>query len=119
MKELKNKRTRVLFVCAANCNRSPAFEIFFKKRKELKDKFEFKSAGVYFGYPFQVNEDILNWADKVFVMDLEQMKFIDIRYHLHMNKVEVIGVSDQYDVEDEKLQEIIDYWYATVFSKMW
>lgn len=97
----------VLFVCSANTNRSPTFERYIKK---IYPKLNIKSAGIYFGYPLILSEDLLIWSDKVYVMDLSHSLFIYKRFPKYHVKVEVIGVSDQYNPDSQDLLEIIDFW---------
>lgn len=92
----------------ANTNRSPTFERYFKKHYDKK--FEVKSTGTYYGYPERLTEDILEWADIVYVMDLSQELFISRYFPEYVKKVEVIGISDQYNPDDEDLIELIEYW---------
>ena len=101
------KKIPVLFICNANTIRSPTCERFFKASK-LSEKYEFRSAGLYHGYPYQVNEELMRWAHLVFVMDQQQAKFIAERYGHPF--VEVIGISDEYDPDDPKLIELIEWW---------
>lgn len=98
---------KLLFVCNSNLNRSPTFEKHLKKRFP---KYEIKSAGIYYGYPYQLNEELMEWADKVFVMDLSQKKHIFYRYRTQYKKVEVVGISDEYDPDDIALLDLIDFW---------
>lgn len=100
-----------LFICNGNINRSPTFERYFKKNfPELK----VKSAGTYYGYPNQVNKKILEWADKIYVMDLSQEIYIVKRFgSMYSNNIEVIGVSDQYQPDEEELLDLIRYWVVT------
>jgi len=59
----------LLFVCEGNAQRSPTFEIWFKKNKP---QYNVKSTGTAYGYPERLNKEILEWADRIFLMDLEQ-----------------------------------------------
>ncbi len=105
------RKKRLLFVCAANAQRSPSFENWFK---ENKPQYEVRSAGIYHGYPYQINYDILEWADKVYLMDLSQEIFISGRYLEFLYKCEVIGVSDQYSRDSPEIKELIWYWAKKV-----
>ena len=105
---------RLLFVCAGNVQRSPTFEKFFKKNFP---EHEIRSAGIWFGYPYRVDEETLSWAERIYVMDLSQHRFIKNRYPKHLGKVIVIGVSDEYDRESPQLYEIIEYWVENFFKK--
>ena len=101
------KKKRYLFVCACNLNRSSTFEKFFIEHQPI---FEVKSAGIYGGGTTQFNKELAKWADKIFVMDLSQAKFIFDKYKEYYNKVQVIGVSDQYDRDSEELINLIKFW---------
>jgi len=57
-----------------------------------------------------MDEDILEWADKIYIMDLEQETYIARKYPKYLDKVEVIGISDQYDPDETPLIELIEYW---------
>ena len=95
-------------MCMANTNRSPTFEKYFKEHHNKE--FEAKSTGIYYGYPEQLTENLLSWADRVFVMDLSQELFIDQHFPKYLKKVEIIGISDQYYPDDPALIELIKYW---------
>lgn len=104
----KKKMKHLLFCCAGNTNRSPTFERYFKKH--YNKEFEVKSTGIYYGYPEQLTEEILLWADKVFVMDLSQELFIKNHFPKYLQKVEIVGISDQYEPDSPELIELIKYW---------
>ncbi len=57
---------------------------------------------------------ILDWADIVYVMDLEQEMYIARKYPNFLEKIEIIGVSDQYDPDETALVELIEYWVKKV-----
>lgn len=104
---------KILFVCSANCNRSIAFEREFKKLIIKSKKFEdweVRSCGIWYGYPYQLNKKLMEWADIVYVMDLSHKVWINKHFLKHLHKVKVIGISDQYDVDDVELQELFNYW---------
>lgn len=102
---------KLFFVCAGNTQRSPTFELWFK---EHKPQYEVRSAGIYFGYPFQVNRQILGWADKIYLMDLSQEMFISRKYPEFLPKCEIVGVSDQYQRDSLELRELVWYWSKKV-----
>jgi predicted protein tyrosine phosphatase len=113
----ETKKTKLLFVCAANLNRSVACA-----RECLEflphDEYEIRSAGCFYGYPYQVSEELLRWADRIYVMDLEQDRFIREKY-LDISitvKIKMIGISDQYDVDSPQLQDLIRYWLKHHFK---
>ena len=109
------KKVNLLFVCSANVNRSQAFAREMKRLVKKIDNvdFEIRSAGLYAytGDGYQLDPKILGWADKVFVMAMMHKIFIHKKYPESLNKVEVIGVSDEYDVDSPAIVEVIEYWY--------
>jgi predicted protein tyrosine phosphatase len=102
-KKMKN----LLFVCEGNEQRSPSFEKWFK---EHRPQYNVRSAGTRSVYFEQISEDILEWADRVFLMDLEQERFIGREFSEFLYKTEVIGCSDQYARESSELIRLIEYW---------
>lgn len=106
---LVNDKTmkKLLFVCEGNAQRSPTFEIWFK---EHKPEYETKSTGTAYGYPERLSEELLEWADRVFLMDLEQHMFMTRKFPEFLFKCEIIGCSDQYPRESPQLYRLIDHW---------
>lgn len=101
---------KLLFVCMGNLNRSPTFERWFKKNRP---QYEVKSTGTAYN-PTGIQRGILfTWADKIFVMDLSQEMYIAQYYPKHISKVEVIGISDQYDPDEHELILLVQYWAMT------
>lgn len=101
----------ILFVCAANMQRSPSFERWFKLNKP---EYNVKSTGTYYGYPERLSIELLSWANKVYVMDLSQEMFISRKYPEFLHKCEVIGCSDQYSADSPELKELIYFWVNKV-----
>lgn len=102
-KKMKN----LLFVCEGNEQRSPSFEAWFK---EHIPKYNVRSAGTNSVYFEQISKDTLEWADRVFLMDLEQEMFIKRKFPEFVFKCEIIGCSDQYPRESSDLNRLIEYW---------
>ena len=98
---------KLLFVCEGNAQRSPSFEKWFK---ENRPKYEVKSTGTAYGYPERLNEEILKWADRIFLMDREQIMFFKRKFPEFISKCEIIGCSDQYDREGPQINGIIRDW---------
>ena len=109
---MENKKQKALVVCQCNLNRSPTVAKFF--REHMKHM-EVKDAGVLFGYPNVVNQELLDWADRVYVMDIEQLKYICDKFKKHP-KIFIIGISDQYDPDDEHLIDLL-HWYFRIPKK--
>jgi len=98
---------KLLFICAGNIQRSPTFERWFK---ENRPQYEVKSTGTAYGYPERMTTEILTWADKIFLMDLEQEMFMNRKFPEFLYKTEIIGCSDQYPNDSPQLKELIWYW---------
>jgi len=98
---------KLLFICAANIQRSPTFERWFK---ENRPEYNVKSTGTAYGYPNRMTTDLLEWADKIFLMDLEQEMFMSRKFPDFLYKTEVIGCSDQYANDSPQLHNLIWYW---------
>ena len=97
----------LLFVCEANAQRSPTFEIWFK---ENRPQYNVKSTGTAHGYPHALTEELLQWADTVWCMDLEQDRFIKRKFQDYYYKVKIIGCSDKYNRESLQVYRIIEHW---------
>jgi predicted protein tyrosine phosphatase len=108
------KMKKLLFVCNANTIRSPTFERWFKKNMK---EFEVRSSGTHHGYPYKLDKELLEWADRVFVMDQSQKLYIHERWPNLIDKVEVIGISDQYDPDEPDLINLIIYWATRMLKE--
>jgi predicted protein tyrosine phosphatase len=98
---------KLLFVCTGNIQRSPSFEIWFR---EHKPEYEVKSTGTAYAYPERMNKELLEWADKIFLMDLEQEMFLATKFPRFVYKTEIIGCKDRYERESSQLNMLIEYW---------
>ena len=101
------KMKNLLFVCEGNEQRSPSFVLWFK---EHRSEYNVRSAGTHSVYFVQINKELLEWADRVFLMDLEQEVFLMREFPEFIFKCEIIGCSDQYQRESFELNRLIEYW---------
>ncbi len=99
---------KLLFICLAGINRSPTFAKWVNKNTKHKAR----SLGTHFSSDWK----LLRWADKIFVMDLNQEVFLKRHFPDYMPKVEVVGVGDQYPPDSPELIELIEYWYDKRFG---
>ena len=104
---IKDKQ-KALVVCTCNVNRSKTVAKFFKKHMTYM---EVKDAGILCGFPLVVNQKLLDWADVVYCMDLEQQYYIIKKYPRHP-KIFVMGISDIYNPDDDRLIEILNWYYG-------
>jgi predicted protein tyrosine phosphatase len=98
---------KLLFVCGRNEKRSPSFAIWFKKHKP---EYEVRQSGIAEGCPEEINRDLLEWADNIFLMDLEQEIFLTMRFPEFVYKTEIVGCDDMYQRESPQLNKLIEYW---------
>lgn len=100
----------LLCVCTAQCNRSPTMEKFFQEKLSGKEV-QVRSAGIWYGYPTAINEELLSWATHILVADLSHKHFIYEHHPAHISKVKIIGLSDEYERDSFDLVELIDWWF--------
>ena len=103
-----NEPIRILFVCEMNQQRSPSFEEYFDRR--MTPKYSAKSCGTQFGSEVEIDEDLLDWAEVVYCMDLKQDRDIFRSYPEYYHKVKTIGISDEYPRGSGQLIAIIQYF---------
>ena len=92
---------KLLFICNQNKNRSKTAEKIFSS------SFETKSAGLY--NKRQLNEEELNWADTVFVMEDSQRTEIAKRFpktYLR-KKILSLDIPDIYTVNQPELIDVL------------
>ncbi|MDH5779723.1 MAG: protein tyrosine phosphatase [Candidatus Bathyarchaeota archaeon] len=90
---------KILFVCTGNMDRSPTAEDLLKGRED----FEVMSAGTWMHAPRRVSESLLDWADKIFVMEKEHKAAI-LRLKPDVeNKIIVLDIPNNYRRNDPEL----------------
>ena len=97
----------LLFVCRGNAQRSPTFEVWFKKHRP---QYNVKSAGTMSDSCQTLTRELLEWADTVYVMDLGQEMFIARKFPEFLGRVIVVGVDDDYQRESPTLLRLVEYW---------
>ena len=97
---------RVLFVCTANLDRSPAAEIALKAM--AGDAHESRSAGTSPTAHRPLDEPDLNWADIVAVMEVAHRSAIARRWPHQMSKVRVLDIPDRFRRDDPALRQILE-----------
>src|SRR5262245_61844196 len=85
---------RVLFLCRHNRMRSPTAERIFSKRTDL----EVRSAGTASDALARVNQQMLNWADLIFIMDDQQRRSLRRRFagHPALDRLICLEIPDEY-----------------------
>jgi len=103
---------RVLFVCSGNIHRSPTAADMFEDRKG----FEVKSAGTSIGASNPVSAELVEWADKIFVMEEEHRKLIVRQLPETASKITVLGIEDIYYRDDPRLTAILKKKLESYFN---
>lgn len=98
---------KILFVCAGNASRSPSFENWFK---EHRPQYEVRSAGTNWGCQVELTDELMEWADKVYLMDLSIELTVARNFPEYVHKCEVVGISDQYVPNSPEIKNLIWYW---------
>ena len=99
-------KTKLLFVCTANLDRSPAAESLFKD----SDKYEAKSCGISPLAEIKVTKQAILWADEIFVMEPLHKRFLLENFPDELkNKPEIIilDVNNEYARNDSELEKLL------------
>lgn len=101
---------KILFLCTSNIQRSITAEDYFRSVFAAN---EYKSAGLsykycsYFGSTFCTDE-LLEWADKVFVMEEMHIQLIRERTGTkYLSKIVNLNIEDKFQYMSKELVEIL------------
>lgn len=89
---INKDRMRILFVCTANMERSPTAEMVFKD----VPMWETKSAGTSLDAVVPVSKELIDWADRIVVMQSHHMERIVELSPKAFQKTLVLSVDDIY-----------------------
>ena len=92
----------ILFVCSRNKWRSRTAETIFKNNS----LHQIKSAGTEKSARIRVNQNLLNWADLIFVMEQKHKKRIT-ELHTVSIQIENLEIPDNYQYMDKDLIAIL------------
>jgi predicted protein tyrosine phosphatase len=99
-------KRHLLFICSGNCNRSPTAESLF-----LNSRFyEAKSGGTDPNAVVRISQDLIDWADVVFVMSEKEdghRTFIENNFSVKGKLACDLGIPDNYDRDDPELVELL------------
>jgi len=90
-------------VCGRNVDRSLTAEEMFRNVEGL----EVKSAGVSFGATVPVTKDLIDWADKIFVMEHKHGKAILKIDPSAWRKIEVLNIPDKFYKNQPELKALL------------
>ena len=95
----------ILFICSRNKWRSRTAETIFKNSQVH----QVKSAGTANSATVRINQQILLWADIIFVMEDKHKKHLKEQFNsITINdKIIVLGIPDDYQYMDPELIDLI------------
>ena len=96
---------RVLFVCEGNVHRSPTAERLYSTTPGVRAR----SAGLSHLARTQVTEELLRWADAVFVMERRLVRLLRGRFAAAIEGKEVVclGVPDDFQFQQPELVAVL------------
>ena len=100
------RKTRLLFVCTGNRDRSPTAENLFRDSKT----YEARSAGTSTFAVQRVTQALIDWADKIFVMsELEDGHLTHLETHFDLKGKAVIDldIPDRYERASQELVHLL------------
>ena len=95
-------KRHLLFICSGNVNRSPTAESLFSNSR----LYEAQSCGTDQNAVVRVSQDLIDWADIVFVMSEKEdghLTFIENNFSPKDKLVCDLDVPDNYDTGDPEL----------------
>lgn len=101
--ENNSQKKRVLFVCTVNMNRSPTAERLFAE----SETYEARSAGVDPLAIQPVTQELISWADIVFVMEEDHARTIEANYEIGNTPMVNLEIPDRFPPEDPALIALI------------
>lgn len=106
---------KILFVCSRNKWRSRTAETIFKNN----GLHQIKSVGTEKSARIRITQNMINWADTIFVMESKHKKRMVENFELNLQEkdVEVLDIPDEYQYMDEDLVEILKIKLSDVFEK--
>ncbi len=103
---MRNSPEQLLFVCSRNRWRSPTAAAMFKH----SDRYVARSAGVSDKARIRLTSNLINWADKIFVMEKRHAAIIQQNFpYLRSDRsIITLHISDDYQYMDPELIEILE-----------
>jgi predicted protein tyrosine phosphatase len=99
-------RDQLLFVCSRNQWRSPTAAALFAN----SNRYVAKSAGTSDSARIKITPGLINWADRLFVMEKRHADIIKRNYPdlITDKSIVVLHISDDYQFMDPELIEILE-----------
>ena len=102
-KNLRSDHVKVLFVCTGNVDRSKTAEELFKNVESL----EVRSAGTSIAAPVRLSKELIEWADRIFVMEYKHQKAVLKLDSSAWQKVECLDIPDKFAYGESELKELL------------
>ena len=99
---------RLLFICSGNLNRSPTAESLFSSSRF----YEAKSSGTNENAVVRVSQELIDWADVVFVMSEKEdghLTILERTFNLRGKLVCDLDIPDNYDRDDPELINLLKW----------
>ncbi len=105
----------LLFICTANKLRSATAETVFS----AYDGINAIGAGTDKDAPTTVGLDLIEWADKIFVMEQAHKNKVTKRFYhdLKDKRLIVLGIPDDYKYMDEELVMLLKYKIGNLLGR--
>jgi predicted protein tyrosine phosphatase len=99
-------REQLLFVCSRNQWRSPTAAALFAD----SDRYVAKSAGTSDSARIKITPGLINWADRLFVMEKRHAAIIQRNYPdlITDKSIVVLHITDDYQYMDSELIDILN-----------
>lgn len=97
---------RLLFICSRNKLRSPTAEQVFSQEPGL----DVLSAGTDRDAEIPVSPELIEWADRIFVMERTHRTKLQQRYKTHLDgkRIVCLGIPDDYAFMDPALIALLE-----------
>jgi predicted protein tyrosine phosphatase len=100
------EKLKLLFICTFNMSRSPTAEDLFVK----SEIYDVKSAGLAPVAVKKVTQDMIDWADKIFIMSERNDKHLTLLksdFNINNKLVYDLDINDVYERNDPILIQIL------------
>lgn len=96
---------QVLFICEGNLHRSPTAEQLYSTTPGVK----VLSAGLSHLAKIQITEELVNWADMIFVMEKRLRSLLRLRFRRLLKGKDLISldIPDDYQYQQPELIQIL------------
>jgi len=105
---------KILFVCSGNIHRSPTAEAMFNGVKGI----EAKSAGILPYSSTVISKELVDWADKIFVMEEHHKQHIIERWPYVEKKIVVLNIEDVYGRNSLELKKVLKEKEPIIFGSL-